>query len=80
LAQQLQWQALMSNTILYGSMSATGVPLTSTLVSIDGSLVMAVGLAALLVGGVLVSAAVRHRRQNRRPAVGAVARLRRAAV
>jgi hypothetical protein len=70
----------MSNTILYGSLSATGAPLTSTLVTIDGSLVAAVGLGVLLVGGVLLSAAVRRWRANRRLAMGSVARLRRVAV
>jgi hypothetical protein len=70
----------MSNTIFYGALSATGAPLTSTLVSIDGSLVAAVGLGVLLVGGVLLSAVVRRRRANRRLAMGSVARLRRAAI
>jgi hypothetical protein len=54
--------------------------LTSNLVSIDGSLVMAVGLAGLLVGGVLLSVAARRWRSNRRFTVHTVARLRRVAV
>jgi uncharacterized membrane protein YhhN len=70
----------MSNTILYGSLGATGAPLTSTLVTIDGSLVMAVGLAAFLVAGVLFSAAIRRWRSNRRLTLRPVPRLRRAAV
>jgi hypothetical protein len=61
-------------------MGATGNPLTSTIVTIDGSLVMAVGLAALLVGGVLLSAVVRRRQTSRRLTLRAVAHWRRAAV
>src|SRR3546814_9028309 len=45
----------MTDSILYGSLGATGAPLTSTLVTVDGSLAIAVGLAALLIGGVLRS-------------------------
>jgi hypothetical protein len=70
----------MSNWILYGAMGATGGPTTSTVMSIDGSLVLAVGLAIALVGGVLLSAVVRRRRANRRLALRPVAHLRRAAV
>ena len=70
----------MLNTRLYESFGATSAPLTSTLVSIDGSLVRAVGLAALLIGGVLLSAAVRRWRADRRLAMGSVARLRRVPV
>lgn len=70
----------MLNSMLYESFGATGAPLTSTLVTIDGSLVWAVGLAALLVGGVLLSTAVRRWRADRRRAMGSVARLHRAPV
>ena len=55
----------MTNEILYGAMGATGDPLTATLVSIDGSLVTAIGLAVFLVGGVLLSAVIRRRRGRR---------------
>ena len=65
----------MLNIKLYESFGATSAPLTSTLLSIDGSLVRAVGLAALLIGGVLLSAAVRRWRVNRRLATGSVVRL-----
>jgi hypothetical protein len=54
--------------------------LTSTLVSIDGSLVFAVGLTTLVVGGVAVSSALRRWRANRRVTVRHSPRLRRAAV
>ena len=70
----------MLNTMLYESFGATGAPRTSTLVTIDGSLVWAVGLAALLIGGVLLSASVRRWRADRRLAMGSVARLHRALV
>ena len=70
----------MSNWNLYGAMGATGNPVTSTLVTIDESLVMAVGLTALLVGGVLLSAAMRHRRTSRRRALRSVLQWRRAAI
>jgi hypothetical protein len=70
----------MSNTLLYGSLGATGAPLTSTLVTIDGTLVMAVALMGAVMGGVLLSVAVRRWRSSRRLTVNPVARLRRAAV
>ena len=70
----------MLSSILYESLGATGAPLTSTLVTIDGSLVWAIGLAALLIGGVLLSTAVRRWRADRRRAMGPAARLHRAPV
>ena len=56
----------MTNDVLYAAMGATGDPLTTNLISIDGSLVMAVGLAALLIAGVLLSVVVRKRRSSKR--------------
>jgi len=56
----------MTDAILYGAMGATGSPLTTDLISIDGSLVVAMGLLATLVTGVLLAAAVRRRRTGRR--------------
>lgn len=70
----------MTNSMLYGSLGATGAPLTSTLVSIDGSPVMAIGLAALLAGGVLATAVFRRWRANRHLIVRHAPRLQRAAV
>jgi hypothetical protein len=70
----------MTNAVLYGSLGATGVPLTATLVSIDGSLVMAIGLAAMLVGGIGAAVALRRWRASRHPIVRSVAGLRRATV
>lgn len=70
----------MSNAMLYGSLGATGAPLQSTLVTIDGSLVMAVGLTVAVIGGVLLSVAVRRWWSSRRLTVRPVSRLRRAVV
>ena len=70
----------MTNDILYGAMGATGDPLTSTLISVDGSLVLAVGLAALLIGGVLLSIVVRRWRSSKRVTLRHVLHIRRAAV
>jgi Flp pilus assembly protein protease CpaA len=69
----------MTNFIFHGSMGGTGGPLTSTLVSIDGSFVLAIGLAVLLAGGILLSAALQRRRVRRRVAVRGAMALRRAA-
>lgn len=70
----------MTNEMLYGSLSVTGAPLASTLVSIDGGLMTAIGLGVLLAGGVLVAAALRSgRRRGRRLSLRAVTRVRRAA-
>ena len=56
----------MTNAILYGALGATGSPLTTDLVSIDASLVTATALAATLITGVLLAAAVRRHRAGRR--------------
>ncbi|HWP65637.1 MAG TPA: hypothetical protein VNO26_06980 [Candidatus Limnocylindria bacterium] len=56
----------MTNSVLYGAMGATGSPMAAALVSIDASLVTAMGFATVLVGGVLFSAVVRRRRRTRR--------------
>ena len=80
MAHELHCDAAMTNDVLYGAMGATGDPLTSTLISIDGSLVMAVGLAAALIGGVLLSVVVRRWRSSRRVTLRHVLHVRRAAV
>jgi hypothetical protein len=80
LARKLHCIACMSNWTLYGAMGATGNPVTSTLATIDGSLAMALGLAVLLAGGVLLSAAMRDQRVSRRLTLRSVVHWRRAAI
>jgi hypothetical protein len=79
LARELLWHPLMTNSLLYGAMGATGAPATSVLVTIDGGLVTAVGLAGLCIGGVLFVVAFRQWRSRRRFVVRPLA-MRRAAV
>lgn len=79
-ARELHCDAPMTNDVLYAALGATGDPLTTNLISIDGSLVMAVGLAALLIAGVLLSVVVRKRRSSKRLTVRHVLHTRRAAV
>ena len=66
MARELHCSAAMTDAVLYGALGATGSPLPTDLVSIDGSLVMALGLLATLTTGVLLSAAIRRRRAGRR--------------
>ena len=80
MARELHYTAHMTNDILYGAIGVTGDPLTTTVITIDGSLVMAVGLAALLVAGVLLMATVRRWKGRRRFAIRQVLHTRRAAV
>jgi hypothetical protein len=56
----------MTDAIWYGAMGATVSPLTGDLASINGSLVLAIGLFTMLVAGVLLSAVIRRRRAGRR--------------
>jgi hypothetical protein len=78
LARQLQRQPSMTNYALLGSMGAPVGPGGATLVAIGGSFLLAVGLGVLLVGGVLLSAAIR-RRARRRVLVGRTIKVGRAA-
>jgi hypothetical protein len=56
----------MTDAILYGAMGATGSPLTTDLVSIGGSLVLAMALFVTLIMGVLLTAAIQRRVGRRR--------------
>jgi len=69
----------MTNEVLYGSLSVTGAPPVSTLLSVDGGLMTAIGLGVMLVCGVLVSAAMRQARRRSGVSIRAVSRARRAA-
>jgi hypothetical protein len=75
----LQWRMRMTNEVLYASLNVTGTPMTSTLLSVDGGLVTAIGLGVVLVCGVLVSVALRKARRRQGFSMRAVTRTRRAA-
>jgi hypothetical protein len=69
----------MTNEVLYASLSVTGSPATSTLLSVDGGTMTAIGLGVILVCGVLVCAALRAARRRQRISIRTVIRARRAA-
>jgi hypothetical protein len=75
----LQRCVRMTNEVLYASLSVTGSPAASTLLSVDGGLMTAIGLGVFLVCGVLVSAALRSARRRQRLSIRGVVRARRAA-
>lgn len=70
----------MTNDALYAAMGATGDLQAVNLVTVDGSLVMAIGLATALVGGVLLAVVVRKRRSSKRLTVRRALHVPRAAV
>ena len=69
----------MTNEVLYASLNVTGASGSSTLLSIDGGLMTAIGFGVFLVCGVLVSAAIRCARRHQNVSIKAFARTRRAA-